>query len=104
MENKLIEIIAEALEIDKSEVENGMRLDPEDNWDSIALLSVIASIDEEFNIQLDGDKLADCRSIPEILKLLEDNSWAKPSSYIFQEIIHFSFYMEIDLVVRTNQA
>tara|TARA_B100000035_G_C20795728_1_gene463164 strand:- start:309 stop:533 length:225 start_codon:yes stop_codon:yes gene_type:complete len=74
MENKLIEIIAEALEIDKSEVENGMRLDPEDNWDSIALLSVIASIDEEFNIQLDGDKLADCRSIPEILKLLEDNS------------------------------
>ena len=26
------------------------------------------------NIQLDGDKLADCRSIPEILKLLEDNS------------------------------
>ncbi len=74
MENKLIEIIAEALEIDNSVAENNLKLDPEDNWDSIALLSVIASIDEEFNIQLDGDKLADCRSIPEILKLLEDNS------------------------------
>lgn len=74
MENKLIEIIAEALEIDNSVAENNLKLDPEDNWDSIALLSVIASIDEEFNIQLDGDKLADCRSIPEILKLIEDNS------------------------------
>ena len=74
MENKLIEIIAEALEIDKSVAENDLKLDPEDNWDSIALLSVIASIDEEFDIQLDGDKLAECRSISEILKLLEENS------------------------------
>ena len=49
MENKLIEIIAEALEIDNSVAENNLKLDPEDNWDSIALLSVIASIDEEFN-------------------------------------------------------
>lgn len=74
MENKLIEIIAEALEIDPSEASNNLSLDPEDNWDSIALLSVIASIDEEFDIQLDGDQLAACRSIPEILKLLEEYS------------------------------
>jgi len=74
MENKLVEIIAEALEIDKSVAENDLKLDPEDNWDSIALLSVIASIDEEFDIQLDGDKLAECRSISDILKLIEDNS------------------------------
>ena len=74
MQDKLIELIAEALEIDKTEAENDLILDPEDNWDSIALLSVIASIDEEFNIQLDGDKLAECKSILEILKLLEENS------------------------------
>ena len=74
MENKLVEIIAEALEIDKSVAGNDLKLDPEENWDSIALLSVIASIDEEFDIQLDGDKLAECRSISDILKLLEDSS------------------------------
>ena len=74
MENKLVEIIAEALEIDKSVAGNDLKLDPEDNWDSIALLSVIASIDGEFDIQLDGDKLAECRSISDILKLLEDSS------------------------------
>ena len=74
MENKLVEIIAEALEIDKSVAGNDLKLDPEDNWDSIALLSVITSIDEEFDIQLDGDKLAECRSISDILKLLEDSS------------------------------
>ena len=74
MENKLIAIIAEALEIEQSMAKNDLKLDPEDNWDSIALLSVNASIDEEFDNQLDGDELAGCRSILEILKLLDDNS------------------------------
>ena len=75
MENKLIEIVAEALEIDQDMARNDLVLDPEDNWDSIALLSVIASIDEEFDIQLDGDELAACRSLSQILNLLKDNSW-----------------------------
>jgi acyl carrier protein len=74
MENKLIEIVAEALEIDQDMAKNDLVLDPEDNWDSIALLSVIASIDEEFDIQLDGDELAACRSLEQILNLLKDNS------------------------------
>ena len=75
MENKLIEIVAEALEIDQDEASNDLMLDPEDNWDSIAMLSVIASIDEEFDVQLDGDELAACRSLSQILNLLKDNSW-----------------------------
>ena len=74
MENKLIEIVAEALEIDQDEARNDLILDPEDNWDSIAMLSVIASIDEEFDIQLDGDELAACTSLLQILNLLKDNS------------------------------
>ena len=75
MENKLIEIVAEALEIDQDLARNDLILDPEDNWDSIAMLSVIASIDEEFDIQLDGDDLAACTSLSQILNLLKDNSW-----------------------------
>ena len=74
MENKLIEIVAEALEIDQDNARNDLILDPEDNWDSIAMLSVIASIDEEFDVQLDGDELAACRSLSQILNLLKDNS------------------------------
>ena len=74
MENKLIEIVAEALEIDQDLARNDLILDPEDNWDSIAMLSVIASIDEEFDIQLDGDDNAACTSLPQILNLLKNNS------------------------------
>ena len=74
MENKLIEIVAEALEIDQDDARNDLILDPEDNWDSIAMLSVIASIDEEFDVQLDGDELAACKSLSQILNLLKDNS------------------------------
>ena len=74
MEDNLIEILAEALEIDPDMARNDLILDPEDNWDSIAMLSVIASIDEEFDIQLDGDELAACSSLSQILNLLKDNS------------------------------
>ena len=79
MENKLIEIVAEALEIDQDLARNDLILDPEDNWDSIAMLSVIASIDEEFDIQLDGDDLAACTSLSQILNLLKNNSWVNPT-------------------------
>ena len=43
--------------------ESSLPINSDQNW-----------IDEEFDIQLDGDKLAECRSISDILKLLEDSS------------------------------
>jgi acyl carrier protein len=70
MDEKFKFLISEALELDISEVNENLTLDPEENWDSIALLSVISAIDTQYGIQLDGDKLANCSSISKLYKLI----------------------------------
>ena len=66
MDNKFKQLISRGLELDISEVTESLILDPEDNWDSLALLSIISEIDTQYGIQLDGEKLASCRKISDI--------------------------------------
>ncbi len=73
MDNKFKQLISEGLELDISEVTESLILDPEDNWDSLALLSIISQIDTQYGIQLDGEKLASCRTITEIYNLINDH-------------------------------
>ena len=73
MNEKFKVLMAEALEIDVADVNEDLVLDPEDNWDSIALLSVISEIDTQYSKQLDGDQLVACRKIAEVYDLVNKN-------------------------------
>lgn len=73
MDNKFKQLISEGLELDISEVNENLILDPEENWDSLALLSIISEIDTQYGIQLDGEKLASCRKISEIYNLINNH-------------------------------
>ena len=70
MDEKFKQLIAEALELDGSNLVEDLVLDPETNWDSIALLSVISEIDTQYGIQPDADELASCRKPSEIYTLI----------------------------------
>ena len=70
MNEKFKLLIAEALEMDLADINEFLALDPEENWDSIALLSVISGIDTQYGIQLNGDELANCRKISEVYDLI----------------------------------
>ena len=70
MDAKFKLLIAEALEMDVDDVNEGLALDPENNWDSVALLSAISEIDTQYGIQLDGEELADCRKVSEVYELI----------------------------------
>ena len=72
MDDKFRQLIAEALELDVSELGEDLVLDPEKNWDSVALLSVISEIDMQYKVQLDGDELANCKKISEIYALIKN--------------------------------
>ena len=41
-----------------------------DEWDSLIVLSIIALIDEEFNIRITGQDLRDCNTIGDIYNLI----------------------------------
>jgi len=73
MDEKFKKLMADALEIDISEVSVDLSLDPEENWDSVALLSVISEIDNEYKLQLDGEELANCKKVSEILSLINSH-------------------------------
>tara|TARA_A100001015_G_C14902205_1_gene676864 strand:+ start:240 stop:461 length:222 start_codon:yes stop_codon:yes gene_type:complete len=73
MNDKFKLLISEALEMDVADVNDGLALDPEENWDSIALLSVISAIDTQYGIQLDGEELAACRLVSEVYGMINKN-------------------------------
>jgi acyl carrier protein len=69
---KFIEKFAEAVEIDSFE---NLNADTEfrqlDEWSSLASLSVIAMIDEEYDRTVNGTMLRDCKTIGDLAKLTE---------------------------------
>ena len=56
--------------VERSSISNNSRLD-ELEWDSMALISTMALIDEIFDIVVSGDKLTECITIEDILALVK---------------------------------
>jgi len=62
---------ANLLDIERSNLsENTLFNDLE--WDSMAVISTIALIDEIFDIVISGDELLNCSSISDVFSLLND--------------------------------
>ncbi|MCA1918822.1 MAG: acyl carrier protein [Flavobacterium piscis] len=72
MEEKFIKSFAEALEIEDA---SNLNLDtifrelPE--WDSLAYLSLIAMIDEEYGVVIDGNEFRKLQTIGDILSFIK---------------------------------
>lgn len=56
MKNRFIELLKEALENDELEIKMSDNFRDYDEWDSLTLLTVIAMIDEEYDIVIEGDR------------------------------------------------
>ena len=70
MNDKFKLLIAEALEMDSKDINDDFILNPETNWDSVALLSVISEIDTQYGVQLDGERLGSCRKVSEVYEMI----------------------------------
>lgn len=68
--NEFYEGMAEIFEIDFTEIKPELDLHA-NNWDSLAVVSTIALIDDCFNIMLSGKALGDCEKLADIEKLIE---------------------------------
>ena len=66
--SEFYEGLAEILEVDESEVTPGLELG--ENWDSLAIVSSIALIDDVYDIQVRPEKLADCKTVGDIEQLV----------------------------------
>jgi acyl carrier protein len=69
MQDEFREGLAEILDVEPGEVEPGLELD-EAVWDSLAIVSVIALIDEVYNETVSADALSDCQTVADIERIV----------------------------------
>lgn len=66
----LIEDLKEILDV--SEISEADKLQDFDNWDSLAILSIIISFDDNFNQTLSRDQVISCSTINDLLNLVNE--------------------------------
>jgi acyl carrier protein len=69
--NEFYEGLADILEVPVGEINPELELSSSGNWDSLAVVSTIALIDEVFDEAVNADALADCKSVSDIEQLVQ---------------------------------
>lgn len=69
--DELLEEIKEALQRDE-ELSLDMRLEDLDEWDSLAIISLIALYDDLFSVILTNEELQKCESVDDLVNLAKD--------------------------------
>lgn len=71
MEDKLIAVIAEALEIDKGSLNLNTEKNEIEEWDSLAHLIIITQIESEFHIKVPFENVNEIKRIEDFLKYIK---------------------------------
>lgn len=69
--NKKIELIAEVLDIEPDEIHEDMNLKDMDEWDSLAILSFIVMMGDEFNKTVTGEDVKKLITVADALAMME---------------------------------
>ena len=68
--SEFIEELAEVFETEADEMKAEYQLN-EENWDSMAIISTIALVDEHFEKMVDAKKLGKCQKLGDLFVLVE---------------------------------
>ncbi|MFJ5713894.1 acyl carrier protein [Neobacillus sp. NPDC093127] len=71
METFLTEL-ADLLEIETTDLNSDYLLEENENWDSVAFISVIVMVDENFQLSISNEAIRKCMNVGELLKLIND--------------------------------
>jgi acyl carrier protein len=66
LKKEFLELTADALDMDVSDLSFDTKLHELDEWDSIGQLSFIGLVDDNFSTDIDLEKLAECDSISQL--------------------------------------
>ncbi|MDD2246998.1 MAG: acyl carrier protein [Proteiniphilum sp.] len=68
-----MQIFEEVLDTEQGSIKTEDRFRDYEEWDSLAYLSVIAGIDDEFGLVIPVDEFRDLQTISDIVKYLESH-------------------------------
>jgi acyl carrier protein len=66
--------IAEIFEEEAGEINESSMRDDIECWDSIGMLTLMAELDTEFDIQVDEDQLSELQSVGSVVELLRQHN------------------------------
>jgi acyl carrier protein len=66
------ERLEEIMNLKKGTIRGDEQLDKLRNWDSVALMTFIAFVDEEFSIRVTGKQVIKCQTIGDLVALAGD--------------------------------
>lgn len=67
--------LADIFEVDEDRVSASLVFNGDDVvWDSLAIVSTIALVDECFSVMLNGQALSQCKNVGDVIKLIQDGS------------------------------
>ena len=67
MEERFIELFRETLEIEENNITRDTIFRDLEQWDSMAFLSVIAMIDEEYDVVIEGNDFKELKTIGDLI-------------------------------------
>lgn len=68
--NKLKEIFANSLGVDKEIIEDSLEYNSIPEWDSIAHMTLISELEDGFDVMLDTDEIIDMSSVQKAKEIL----------------------------------
>ncbi len=71
MADKVIEIIADFLDLEKSEVTLESNLKEDLNADSLDFVELVMELEEEFDFEADEDKMQEIKTVGDVVKFIE---------------------------------
>ena len=71
MEQKFLEVITEAFEIEGREIQLTDNFKEYDEWDSLAQLTLIAELDDNFGVTISSDELRKIQTLQQLLQHIE---------------------------------
>ncbi|MGB4448621.1 MAG: acyl carrier protein [Cloacibacterium sp.] len=74
MEAKFLDLFKEVLEIEDKEISLNDEFREYDEWDSLAYLSVIAMLDDEFEIVIETEDFKKIRTVGDLLKEVKERT------------------------------
>ena len=70
LKQEFLELTADALDVDVSDLSFDTKLHELDEWDSIGQLSFIGLVDDNFSIDINPEKLTECDSISQLFDFI----------------------------------
>tara|TARA_B110000003_G_scaffold152407_1_gene153114 strand:+ start:611 stop:847 length:237 start_codon:yes stop_codon:yes gene_type:complete len=72
IEERVIKIIAEAIEVEGNKIDEDTAIGDFPNWDSMGQLVIITSLEKEFDIKFDPEDIMDLEDVGDMISAIEE--------------------------------